>query len=100
MTLKVRGWGAECHNSKKFVSENQSIENLKSYNISKNQPPRSIRRGNIRVFLFIDFEKRPFLTCLPSNLTSGVEIRHANFHLLIDFILTLTYTVESFRKVF
>ena len=33
---------------------------------SKNQPPKSIRRGNMRISLSFDFEKVPFLPYLPS----------------------------------
>ena len=40
-----------------FFFSNQSIDNLKLYSISKNQPIRSIRRENMWDFALFDFKK-------------------------------------------
>ena len=47
---------------------NQSIENEKLYNISKNEPCKSIRRGDTRISPLFDLEIVLFLPYLPSKL--------------------------------
>ena len=47
---------------KNFSFLSQSIENPKLYDISKNQPSKLIRRGDIRDFPIFDLEKRLLLT--------------------------------------
>ena len=53
---------------------NQSIENQKLYDISKNQHPTSIGREDMRIYPLFDFEKVLFLPYLPFKLNWEVEI--------------------------
>ena len=48
---------------------NQSIENKKLCNTSKNQPPKSIRRRDMRIYPLFDLEKVLFLPYLPFKLS-------------------------------
>ena len=50
------------------------MENLKLCNISKNQLPRSILKGDMRVLLPFDLEKGKFLSYISTNLSYEVEI--------------------------
>ena len=50
-----------------FFFLNQLIVNLKLYNISKNQLPRFIRRGDTRGFLLFDIERELFPPVSPPN---------------------------------
>ena len=59
--LKVVGGSVEGLKSQKLFLFGQSIDNLKLCNISKNQTPRSIKRGDIKLFLILDLEKELFL---------------------------------------
>ena len=45
----------------------QSIENQKLYIISKYQLSESIKKGDMKISLFFDVEKVPFLSYLPSK---------------------------------
>ena len=55
--------GQKCKNCSFF---SQSIENQKLYNISKTQPPKSIRRGDMG-FSLLDLKKVLFLPYLSSK---------------------------------
>ena len=65
--LKFRGKGTEGPKLQKLFLLNQSIEDPKLYNISKNQFPRSTRTKDIRIFPFFDYEKELFLLHLPNS---------------------------------
>ena len=58
--------GSKTQNLSSFFS--QSIENQKLYNISKNQPPKSIRKGDIGISSLFDLEKVLLLPYLSSKL--------------------------------
>ena len=59
---------------------NQLIENQKLYNVLKNQPHKSIWRGDMEFLPPFDLKKVLFLPCLPSKLSEEVEIWYV--HLL------------------
>ena len=60
------------------------IENQKLYNISKNQAPKSIRKGDMKFPLLFDLKKVLFLPYLPSKLGWKVEIWYVHLVGAID----------------
>ena len=76
-------WGRGCwgvKNAKIFPFFSRLIENQNLYNISKNQPPKSIRRADEEISSRFDLKKVLFLPYLPSKLDYEVEIWY--IHLL------------------
>ena len=73
---RVLIWGRRCRGVKNakpaFLS--RLIENSKLYNVSKSEPLKSIRRGDMEGFLHFDLEKRLFLLYLLIKLNKKVEI--------------------------
>ena len=61
--------GAEGSKSQKMFLLNPIDRNPKLYNITKKQSPKAIKRGDMRVFLLFELEKRMILTYLPSILS-------------------------------
>ena len=59
--------GAEGSKTQKLTLLDQSIENQKLYKISKNQPSKSIRRGDMGFLSLFDLKKVLFLPQLPSK---------------------------------
>ena len=57
VTPKFGGGGTEGLKLHKFFFSIHLINNSKLYNIFKNQPPRLIRRGDIKISPFFDLEK-------------------------------------------
>ena len=51
------GGGAEGSKTQKLLFFGQFIENLKLYNISKNQPPKSIKEGDMGFRPIFDLKK-------------------------------------------
>ena len=68
------GGGAEGPNLQKLSHLKPIDEKSKVYSTSKNQPPKSVKRGGIKVFLLFDLEKGLFLPYLSSKLSWKVEI--------------------------
>ena len=64
---QFEGGGAKEPKRKNCLFFGQSIENLKLYDISKNQPPRSIRVGDMGFPPPFDLKKVMFLPYLPSK---------------------------------
>ena len=72
--IYVQIWGRECwraRNAKIILFSSQSIDNLKLYNISKNQPSRSVEGGGGMRFPLFDLEKRTLLPLSPLQIWLG-----------------------------
>ena len=67
-------------NTQKFPHLNQSIENQKLCNVSKNQPPKSIRRRDMWSVLHFILEKVLLISYLSSKLSQEVEISDVCIH--------------------
>ena len=68
------GGGAEGSKTQKLPFFNQSIENQKLYNVSKNQPLMSIRRGDIGFLPFLTSKKSCSSIISPSNIARKVKL--------------------------